>query len=423
MSKVLRKIMTSLLATTMVLGLVGCGGNSSPKEEAAQKFNSDVYKLNGYIQDWGNFGTDATWITQYKDIMEGDIDVLMAGGVVMLAEMSRGQGTAKTGSVESIDATTEQYLQSGNLEFAAVKFPSSVGAPYALLMSAINGQAIRNEDGTVPTFENGYWFAHNIDEFNNMKKIDSPEGGYAYSKDLLAKYTSTNSNKLVAKDFAKFAETYKVDEIEALNEEVKGFSYEGIKGSKIMVLRTDDSKGGEAEAMYNYLNYVSDLYGVKLDWRTTLSEEDVYSALSDAKANGYNGVMSMSEKDRDYQLQYCEKEKIYYTILSGSLGEEQYEQYKDYNYFVGSAAPGEDAEYECGYEMAKYFATEKKYTKYGMFGGNLAFGSDDPIFINRITGMLKGLIDSDESGSTNYCGYTDRNEIYDTLAKDMNVKY
>lgn len=180
--------------------------------------------------------------------------------------------------------------------------------------------------------------------------------------------------------------------------------------AKIGVLVADVS-GEEALAFRAYYeDYLAKQYPVTFSYTEELTDAAAEkSAIEKFAAQGYQAVISLSSNDRALQIETCEENKIYYAVASGMLDDEQYEQFKGNEYFVGQIGPSMDTEYEAGFAMGDFFAKADKKTVaiYGAFIPN-------PMHVYRTAGVLAGL------GLT-YGGASDEEGIVGQIFADQTV--
>jgi hypothetical protein len=75
-----------------------------------------------------------------------------------------------------IDSFTEMNLDSmtnGTLTYLAGKYSSSIGPVFALVMNAVNGNVIRDNDGNAVSLSQGYLVATDVDSFNEYYVTDN----------------------------------------------------------------------------------------------------------------------------------------------------------------------------------------------------------------------------------------------------------
>ncbi len=178
------------------------------------------------------------------------------------------------------------------------------------------------------------------------------------------------------------------------------------KTLKIGALREDDSSD-EASAWEKYLKTVGKDLNMTVDFTTTNSSSSEVSAINTYASKGYDAILLFSDDDFVASVSAAANKKMYVVSPTGHPTEEQYEQIKDNEFYLGSVAPLDDTEYKAGYDMAKYFAEEKQQTNFTIFGGATLYGST--MHINRLTGILTYLC---EDPSTSYDGAKKRDELY-----------
>ena len=179
---------------------------------------------------------------------------------------------------------------------------------------------------------------------------------------------------------------------------------------KIGVLVADVS-GEEALAFRAYYeDYIAENYNVTFQYTNALEDAaGEKSAIEEFAAQGYDAIISLSSSDRATQIETCESYGLYYAVASGMLEDEQYETYKEYEYFVGQIGPSMDAEYEAGYAMGEYYASLGVSTVaiYGAFIPN-------SMHVYRLAGVIAGL-------GASYDGNTDADSIAASLFTDQSL--
>lgn len=179
---------------------------------------------------------------------------------------------------------------------------------------------------------------------------------------------------------------------------------------KIGVL-VQDVSGEEALGFRAYYeDYIADQYGVTFTYTDELTDAaSEKSAIEKFASQGYQGVISFSSNDRALQIETCESNQIYYAVAAGMLDDDQYEQYKGNEYFLGQVGPSMETEYQAGVDMGKFFADKgiKTVAMYGAFIPN-------PIHVYRVAGVLSGL-------GLSYDGSTDEAEVVGKIFADQGV--
>ena len=179
---------------------------------------------------------------------------------------------------------------------------------------------------------------------------------------------------------------------------------------KIGVL-VQDVSGEEALGFRAYYeDYIADQYGVTFTYTDELTDAaSEKSAIEKFASQGYQGVISFSSNDRALQIETCESNQIYYAVAAGMLDDDQYEQYKCNEYFLGQVGPSMETEYQAGVDMGKFFADKgiKTVAMYGAFIPN-------PMHVYRVAGVLSGL-------GLSYDGSTDEAEVVGKIFADQGV--
>lgn len=167
---------------------------------------------------------------------------------------------------------------------------------------------------------------------------------------------------------------------------------------KIGVLVADVS-GEEAQGFRSYFeNYVASNYDVEFNYTDALADAaGEKSAIEKFASQGCQAIISMSSNDRAMQIETCEEYGVYYAIASGVLADDQYEEYKEYEYFAGQIGPSNATEFEAGVAMGEYFK-EQGVSSVAMYGAFIP----NPMHVFRAAGVIAGLGDTYGGASDMY---------------------
>lgn len=179
---------------------------------------------------------------------------------------------------------------------------------------------------------------------------------------------------------------------------------------KIGVL-VQDVSGEEALGFRAYYeNYIAKNYNVELAYTEQLEDAaGEKAAIERFAAQGYQAIISLASNDRAMQIETCAELGLYYAVASGMLDDDQYEQYKSNEFFVGQIGPSMDTEYEAGRAMGQHFAQQgiKTVAIYGAFIPN-------PMHVYRVAGVINGL-------GASYGGASDKDAIVGQLFGDQSL--
>lgn len=193
------------------------------------------------------------------------------------------------------------------------------------------------------------------------------------------------------------------------------------KTVKIGVL-VADATGEEALAFRSYYeNYIQNEYNVEFMYSDELSDAAAEaSAIDNFIANNCQAIISFASADRAAQIEMCESNKVYYAVATGTLSDQEYEQFKTYEHYVGAIGPDLGTEFAAGYEMAKHFI-DNGATKFGMFGGATPYFNDMHIF--RAAGMLAAMADAGNSDYHGAKGFDIVGQIYADMCQIEPVSF
>ena len=167
--------------------------------------------------------------------------------------------------------------------------------------------------------------------------------------------------------------------------------------TKIGVL-VADATGAEALAFRAYYEkYIAGAYDVEFIYSEELNTADgEKNAIDNFIVNNCKAIISFSSVDRPAQIEQCDAAGIYYAVATGTLTDEEYEEFKDYEYYVGAIGPSLNTEFQVGYDMAAYYI-DKGMTRFGIFGGAVPYRTDMHIY--RAAGMLTAMIEKGGEGA------------------------
>lgn len=188
--------------------------------------------------------------------------------------------------------------------------------------------------------------------------------------------------------------------------------------TKIGVL-VSDATSSEALAFRSYYTeYIAKAYDVEFIYSDELTDAaGEKSAIDNFIVNNCKAVISFSSFDRPAQIDQCDAAGIYYAVATGTLTDEQYEEYKDYEYYVGAIGPSMDIEFKAGYDMASYYI-DNGATKFGMFGGGVPYYVDMHIY--RAAGMLYAMVEKGGENA-NYKGADNPGAIIGQIYADGGI--
>ena len=187
---------------------------------------------------------------------------------------------------------------------------------------------------------------------------------------------------------------------------------------KIGVLVSDATSSEALAFRAYYTEYIAKAYDVEFIYSDELSDAaGEKSAIDNFIVNNCKAVISFSSFDRPAQIEQCDAAGIYYAVATGTLTADEYEEYKDYEYYVGAIGPSLDIEFQAGYEMAAYYINQGM-TTFGMFGGGVPYYVDMHIF--RAAGMLTAMVDLGGEGA-NYKGATTAEAIVGQIYADGGI--
>ncbi|MBR9946762.1 sugar ABC transporter substrate-binding protein [Clostridiaceae bacterium Marseille-Q4145] len=119
---------------------------------------------------------------------------------------------------------------------------------------------------------------------------------------------------------------------------------------------------------------------------TTDAEEMEF--LNNAIAAGVEGIIAFNSFDIEKEVSLCASHGVYYLRPSSTTDPEDFAKVEDNPYFLGYFGPGNEMEYEAGYDMGAYFAKEQISDSYFLLSGG---AGTNVMHEQRAEGMLDAL--------------------------------
>ena len=193
-----------------VLAGLGCtyGGASDMDAMVGQIFQDqtvDLSKVSGdvkviaYLQGYGDTTTDEL----NAAIQKSPDAFLSVGMATTFFAQSLNEAGISFSDIDSFTAANESAMKDGKLTYRAGKYSSSIGPVFALVMNAVNGNVIRDEDGNAPSISQKYLVATDLESFDKYFVSDNGDSPI-YDKDKL---DSIIGNKVTFDDVKNLVES------------------------------------------------------------------------------------------------------------------------------------------------------------------------------------------------------------------------
>ena len=174
-----------------VLAGLGCtyGGASDMDAIVGQIFQDqtvDLSKVGGdvevvaYLQGYGDTTTD-----ELNAAIQKTPDAFISVGMATtFFAQSLNEAGISFSDIDSFRATNETAMKEGKLTYLSGKYSSSIGPVFALVMNAIDGNVIRDEDGNAPSISQKYLVATDVETFDKYYASDNGDSP-TYDKETL----------------------------------------------------------------------------------------------------------------------------------------------------------------------------------------------------------------------------------------------
>ena len=118
------------------------------------------------------------------------------------------------------------------------------------------------------------------------------------------------------------------------------------------------------------------------------TEEQEMEFLNNAIAAGVEGIIAFNSFDLEKEVALCAENEVYFLRPSSTTDPEDFDKVADNPYFLGYFGPGNEMEYEAGYDMGSYFAGERISDNYFLLSGG---AGTNVMHEQRTEGMLDAL--------------------------------
>lgn len=174
-----------------VLAGLGCtyGGASDMDAIVGQIFQDqtvDLSKVAGdvevvaYLQGYGDTTTD-----ELNAAIQKTPDAFISVGMATtFFAQSLNEAEISFSDIDSFTATNETAMKEGKLTYLSGKYSSSIGPVFALVMNAIDGNVIRDENGNAPSISQKYLVATDVETFDKYYVSDNGDSPI-YDKETL----------------------------------------------------------------------------------------------------------------------------------------------------------------------------------------------------------------------------------------------
>ncbi|MDU5336560.1 hypothetical protein [Enterococcus sp.] len=151
-----------------------------------------------------------------------------------------------------------------------------------------------------------------------------------------------------------------------------------------------DPSDSQVLAFQKYYNdYIAKNYNVEFKFSDAISTaEEEKSAIENFASQNCKAVIALTQSDMVAAINESAKAKMYYIVGVGTMTDEQYEETKDNEYFLGTIGPDLASEEKAGYDMAKHYIAEGN-TNFVLYAGGMSYGVD--AHRKRFEGFVKAF--------------------------------
>ena len=163
------------------------------------KVGANGVELIGYFQGFG----DTTFDELFGCIMAGPDAFLSVGMATTFFTDILNENGVTFSDIDSFTSANGTAMKEGKLGYLAGKYSSSIGPIFAATLNAVNGNAVRNADGTALSISQNYLVATDgasFDKYFSADKGDSPIYGKSVLDTIIGKVSVQDFTACVSAD-------------------------------------------------------------------------------------------------------------------------------------------------------------------------------------------------------------------------------
>lgn len=351
--------------------------------------NSSKFTITGYAQ---GYDFDDPWMGSITQMASSGCEVILGSGSSDFAfnfgGVDRQNADVKVGGVDSLTPAFGELLEGGVYTFCAGSYPSMIAPAYASVLRALEGNKLVDADGKPAAVGMSHWIATSADELKEITANDTT-GNYAVAPGLFS--------TLLTCDYDTFQTlTANIDYDTMMANKAAYADTEKVtlsKEYKIGVL-LNDTTSDESLAYQEYAKYLADEFG----FTVTFSESTGGTPTTEANqiqtwaSAGYDAVISMSSGSVYDQADLCAQNGMLLEMYAAHPTEADKADLESLESYCGAVGPTTYNEAEVGYKLGKYYI-DQGYTKYAIFGGSIAFGAETHAY--RVAGIIAAMIENE----------------------------
>lgn len=178
----------------------------------------------------------------------------------------------------------------------------------------------------------------------------------------------------------------------------------------------NDGASDEAISRERYLIKMGEELDMKFDFTTVKDSDEETEAIDTYAKRGCDAVFLLSYFDIAGAVNAASDKKMYTVLFAAHPKKDEYDKIKHLDYYLGSVSPDDDAEYEAGYNMAKYFSDIKNADVFTIYGADVSKGNT--VHLCRLSGIISYLC---EDQTTSYDGVSKRADIAEKISAGFDI--
>lgn len=257
----------------------------------------------------------------------------------------------------------EEAFQDGTLSYLTAKYSCSVAPMVALIYNAVTtGTRLSNNDGYAINLSQDHWHITSYDEYMEAAGYDSigddGTNPTIMKADMDSVIPATNSSATYD-DFAAFVtKTATYDGVKSIYNANRSSTDTAVTTSKITLgLLVPNSINDSVQAYIDYISgYAATAYNMTIKTYSvsgTISQDQACQQACDA---GCDAIISLQDDtDRTAAIKTANNNGVFFGVAGTAIGDSEYEEVKDLDYFVGAVGASLQSDYDAAYTMTAYY--------------------------------------------------------------------
>lgn len=246
-----------------------------------------------------------------------------------------------------------------SLNYLAAKYSAHIAPIFAAGISALDGYPLRTADNEALRLSVTHWEIKSLEEYDSFKSIDDVGENPTIKKSDLDPYFTKGNPLSNSVDLQKWCSKSTFEDIKQIYDDNRNVEDTVRTGKKLKVgLVVPGTVNEVVQAYVDYIHgYLAKVYNVEMlqnaQVTSALDQKNACIQLINQKADFI--ISLQDDTNRNAAIKEANKNKVYFANAGTCQNDNDYEQTKDLEYFVGSIGSSIEEERRATREMTKYY--------------------------------------------------------------------